>query len=275
MDADLPSARMLETAGAAPLFTRSGNTYIPSEGTRGPWSDDAQHAGPVAGLIAALIEEHEPERDLAVVRITYELLRPLPLRPLRVELGSEFAGRSADRVVARVLDGADDKLLAVARALRLRRRDFETPRTAETPVTSPADCPPVDLIGFDRVGFVTHGVELRLLSGNPFRAPGPAAVWFRLRQPVLAGRRLSGLQRICATADFGNGISNVVGFDAALFINADLTVAVHRDPIGEWLCLDSVTHANDRGSGLTTSRLLDPDGQVGVALQNLLIAPRT
>lgn len=44
-----------------------------------------------------------------------------------------------------------------------------------------------------------------------------------------------------AAADFLNGISSVVDPVQATYINPDLTVTVHRLPVGEWVAVDAVT----------------------------------
>jgi hypothetical protein len=58
------------------------------------------------------------------------------------------------------------------------------------------------------------------------------------------------------------------------FINPELTVHLHREAVGEWVCLDAQTSVSVGGAGLATSVLSDLDGPVGVGAQSLLIAPR-
>ncbi len=262
--------------GGEPLFRRDGDAYVPHERTRGPWSEDAQHGGAVASLAAALVEAHDQARDMQVVRITYELLRPVPLRPLRVTLQRGYSGRSVDRVEVEVRPIDDDQPVALARALRMRRKPMTLPALAgDAPPPAPEDCPPLDMSIFPWTGLVSHGVEMRLAGGSAFLEPGPATVWFRLRQPVVEGLPVTPLQRVCLVADFGNGTSNVAPLSSFLYVNADLTVAVHREAQGEWICLDSVSQLGDRGIGLTSSRILDTAGSVGHATQSLLVAART
>ena len=52
-------------------------------------------------------------------------------------------------------------------------------------------------------------------------------------------------------------------------------VALHRDPVGEWLCLRAATAASPAGSGLAEGRVDDAEGDCGRILQTLLIAERT
>ena len=54
-------------------------------------------------------------------------------------------------------------------------------------------------------------------------------------------------------------------------INADLTIAMFRHPIGEWVCLESGAWAGEHGVGLAETRLHDDHGAFGRAIQTLLV----
>jgi hypothetical protein len=58
------------------------------------------------------------------------------------------------------------------------------------------------------------------------------------------------------------------------FVNADLTVHLSRLPVDEWVCLETVTTPEPSGIGLSTSRLFDRQGPIGVGVQGLLLARR-
>jgi hypothetical protein len=77
-----------------------------------------------------------------------------------------------------------------------------------------------------------------------------------------------------AIADSGNGASWELDIARWHFINPELTVHLHREAAGEWICLDAQTDISAGGAGLATSVLSDLDGPVGVGAQSLLIAPR-
>lgn len=99
-------------------------------------------------------------------------------------------------------------------------------------------------------------------------------MWTRLRVPVVAGEASTGLQRVLAAADSGNGVSAVLPLRDWLFINPELTVHVRRAPRGEWICLDAETSIAAGGAGLARSVLSDDDGVVAAGAQSLLVAPR-
>jgi hypothetical protein len=91
---------------------------------------------------------------------------------------------------------------------------------------------------------------------------------------VVDGEAPSGLQRVLAVADSGNGVSAVLPFEEWMFINPELTVHVRREARGEWICLDAETTVEPDGAGLARSTLSDVDGPVAHGAQSLLVAPR-
>jgi hypothetical protein len=116
-------------------------------------------------------------------------------------------------------------------------------------------------------------IEWRAARGS-LRAPGPATVWSRMRYPLVPDEEPSPLERVLATADSGNGVSWELDLGRWLFINPELTVHLHREAAGEWICLDAQTTVSAGGAGLATSVLSDLDGPVGVGAQSLLVASR-
>jgi hypothetical protein len=92
--------------------------------------------------------------------------------------------------------------------------------------------------------------------------------------PLVEGEEPSPLQRVLVVADSGNGVSRELNGLKWWFINPELTVHLHREAVGEWVCLDAATQVADGGTGLATSVLSDAVGPVGVGAQSLLVAPR-
>src|SRR3978361_1326216 len=82
-----------------------GDRFVPTIATRGPWSPDAQHGGPVAALFAREAERIESTVPLTVVRLTLELFKPVPLRPLRVTARLRRPRRRVQLVELGLFDG--------------------------------------------------------------------------------------------------------------------------------------------------------------------------
>jgi hypothetical protein len=116
-------------------------------------------------------------------------------------------------------------------------------------------------------------VEWRFADGH-FTRPGPAVAWSRLRVSLVPDEEPSPLQRVLSVADSGNGISSQLDAREWHFINPELTVHLHREAAGDWICIDASTAISTGGAGLATTVISDLDGPVGVGAQSLLVAPR-
>ncbi|HEX4806474.1 MAG TPA: thioesterase family protein [Conexibacter sp.] len=247
--------------------------FAPTDLARGPWDPDAQHGGAPAALIARAIERTESVVQMDVVRITYELLRPVPLAPL--ELGARVLrdGKRVQLVEASLRAGGQEVVRATA--LRIRRAAVPAPPQAEEPPPhgGPAGGALLEPPAQRPVSFAWSAMEIRFAAGS-FWEVGPAFAWFRLRHPLVAGEQPSPLQRLAAAGDFGNGIATAVSWATHVFINPDLTLYVQRLPDGEWVGLDAVTRLGGAGVGVSDALLYDERGRVGRAQQGLYVAER-
>ena len=162
-----------------------------------------------------------------------------------------------------------------ASAWRIRTAPVEIPAEAlpaEEPPPAPEQGAEVEFFPTGQeLGYHT-AMECRFVEGG-FVEPGPATVWLRMRQPLVAGEEPTPLQRVLVTADVGNGVSAALDYRRYLFINVDLTVHLERMPEGEWVCVDAVTLPQPNGVGTAESVLSDRRGRIGRALQTLLDRP--
>jgi hypothetical protein len=51
-------------------------------------------------------------------------------------------------------------------------------------------------------------------------------------------------------------------------------VGLRREPVGEWVAMDSVTRTSAEGIGMSDTALWDRDGRIGRATQSLLLERR-
>ncbi|MET0206434.1 MAG: thioesterase family protein [Thermoleophilaceae bacterium] len=250
------------------FYEADGERLVPSELTRGPWDPGAQHAGPPSALVARAIERFEARAGLRVGRITLEILRPVPLAPLSVAARVVRPGRSVELLEASLF-GPDGEFVR-ARAWRVQAGEQRLDEPDESP-PGPGDGEPRDFFPTgEETGYHT-AMEYLFVAGG-FLEPGPATVWMRPRVPLVAGEEITPLQRVFVAADSGNGVSAALDWRRFIFINTDLTVHLLREPAGEWVCLDAVTHVD--GLGLTDTALFDERGRIGRAAQTLLVRPR-
>lgn len=263
------------------IFRSEGSTYAPTAHARGPWDDQQLHGGGPAALVAREIEALRDGPAMVVVRLTYEFLGPVPLAPLTVRAEIVKPGKRFQLAEAEV-SVAGGPVVVRARAVRLRLGALEVPAGARG---AGADAVPggPDPDAWEREmlhpfndateGFHLTGMELRFPVGS-FHERGPACAWFRPRFPLVDDEPASPLARVAMAADFGNGVSRVLDFQSHLFINTDLTIHLHREPVGEWVLLDARTAIDGRGVGLAESRLYDGQGALGISAQSLYAEAR-
>jgi hypothetical protein len=253
------------------FFVRDGERFVPTELTRGPWDPDAQHGGPTAALLGTAIEECERRPDVMVVRVTFEILRPIPIVPLTVSTRMLRSGKSVQVVGATLSAGGDE--IVRAQAVRIRTADIDVQEPETKPPARPEQGQPSRFFPTGvQVGYHT-AMEGSFVRGN-FTELGPATAWMRMRYPLIAGEPVTPLARVLIAADSGNGVSSALDYRRWIFINPDLTVYLHRYPAGEWVCLDAETTVTRHGVGLATSTLYDLQGPIGRGLQSLFIADR-
>jgi Thioesterase-like superfamily len=263
---DLPTA----------LYEPDDELYRPTALTRGPWDPGLQHAGPPAALLARAVERASAIDDGQTVRLTFDILRPLPIAPQRVSTRVLRPGRRVEQIEAE-LAGEDGTVLMRVTAWRMRREAVPVPETAV--IGGPPPAPPetgrpgtFDRIWTEQVAY-HRALDWRFVEGE-FEAPGPATAWTNLLVPLVAGEPATPLERLLVMADAASGISAMLDWRAYTFVNVELGIHLLRPPEGEWMAMDAVTHIGDQGAALCTSELSDARGRIGVSTQSLLVAAR-
>ncbi|MER7187505.1 thioesterase family protein, partial [Streptomyces hyaluromycini] len=137
----------------------------------------------------------------------------------------------------------------------------------------PAATPDPPFRGFPPAWHYPDAIEWRFVHGGSGQ-PGPAAVWTRVRVPVVGGEAATPLQRLAVVADSANGISSELALDRFLFVPTALQLSLHRYPVGDWILLDARTSLSGDGIGTTLTALHDASGTIGSATQPLLVQPR-
>ena len=259
------------------LYHHDGDRFVPTVLTTGPWDPAAQHGGAPAALLAGAIESVDAPGPMQVARITFELLRPVPLTPLQVTTEVLRPGRKVQLVQAslRTDDGTE---VMRATALRIRVAALDLPAGVDHEDPAPIGPEHGRILEFpgestEQPAYHSHANEIRFVEGG-FDRPGPATGWIHLRVPVVAGEPTTPTMRACGAADFGNGFSWALPRGEWLFINPDLTVHLARPPAGEWIALASTTSFGPEGAAMAESALYDATGRIGRAAQSLILDRR-
>lgn len=237
--------------------------------TTGPWDERFQHGGPPSALLGRAVERCSPRDDMLVSRVTVEILGAIPVGELELRSQVVRPGRSVELVEAALSAGGRD--VARAQAWRVLRTTKDVASRHAAAPGLPTESPPLERGAW--VDGYLSAIEWRFARGG-FQAPGPSAAWTRMLHPLVPDEEPSPLQRVLVVADSGSGISGELDLREWLFINPELTVHVHREAVGEWICLDAQTTISAGGAGLATSVLSDAKGPVGVGAQSLLVARR-
>lgn len=262
------------------VFEADGNVFVPQAIGAGPWSSKALHGGPPAALVGRMLDRWgDSDGAWRLTRLSIEMLRPVPVAPLRIRVEPRRQGRRIQVLDAALHDAAGTEVL-VARGLRVAVVDNGVDEDALPGPHRVAPPDPDHCERWSRDSGRPHGhsfsdaMEVRLIAGRPFDELGPAHVWLQLLTPILVGEDIHPLDRAIVAADYANGMSNVVPFTTHRYVNADLTLALHRYPTGEWISLDATTHARSDGHGTAHGMLSDRTQQVGHTIQSLVIDSR-
>ncbi len=252
--------------------TLDGDVFVGTDFARGPWDEHACHAGPPTGMLARASERLVPGQRLT--RLWVELGKTIPMPGFRIIGEVTRTGRATSSTSLTIVD-LDGNPRVHARGSHIIDRPvmeatigdrFDTPILADS---IPGEFP-IRQTGHGKPAFM-DGVQLRYPPGED-RSPGPTTVWMHT-VPLLADESMSAFQRICPLADCGNAFGrNAEALDVS-FVNTDLAVTLHRDPIGEWMGMSAMSVWQPNGVGMSSSVLFDELGAVGQATQTLLLTP--
>ena len=254
------------------IYRVEGKRVAVSPNAAGPWDSTMQHGSAPAALATWAAERIATPSPMQIARVTIDLMRPVPLKPLTLETEVEREGRKIQ--LCRVTLRADGVAVVGATVLKIRAQAMPLPADiAELPVELPGPeqsvVEPGDLAGSPFV----KGISLRAAKGR-FGAPGAGAIWYRVERPLVEGFEISQAMRAVVAADFCNGTASALDFHQWTFLNADLTVNFARAPRGEWILVDGESWIGPDGAGLAMARLADRNGYFGRAVQSLVIEKR-
>ncbi|MFO0554401.1 MAG: thioesterase family protein [Polyangiaceae bacterium] len=260
--------------GVMAFYVQDRDAFVSTELTRGPWSNDHQHAGPPSALLARALERvDDPAGELFLARITIELFKPIPIAPLTIAARVSRAGKTVERVEAALSAGGVE--LARASGVRIRRRAVSLPEdvsTAGPVIPGPDDCTPLKFSFFQHEVGYHLAIEGRIARG--VWGDRDIVTWSRPVVALVEGEELRPAERVLIIADAESGICPPLDPMRYTFLNPDLTVYFERPLEGEWLGLATRSAAHAHGVGIAESLLFDARGALGRSAQSLIVAPR-
>jgi hypothetical protein len=249
-----PAAYYVETAPGR---------FTSTQHAQGAWDPAHQHMGPVAGLLAHVIEQCAPRADLQLARVGYDILGVLPVGEVTATARVSRPGRTVELVEAELVAGG--RLAVRAHAWRLLRADTTALAGSATPsMAGREEAVPWDGTKTWPGGFIAS-LEVRVLPGW---VPGRGQVWLRPRVGLVASTTSTGssvdasvdassMARLFSVIDTMNGVAVRHDPRTVAFPNTDLTVHLFRRPGGEWLGLDVEVTFGATAVGMTSAVLHD------------------
>ncbi len=250
------------------IFRVDGANVVTSPHAAGPWDPNMQHGGAPGSLVVWAAERIPAPVLMRVARVTIDLMRPVPVAPLTLETEVLREGRKIQLCAVRLR--ANGVLTVSATVLKIKAQATELPPDVIEP--------PLDVTGPEQSRIEPQnspfgmGMTIRAARGR-FGGPGPGAIWYRADRPLVAGSPVSQAMRAVAASDFCNA-SSALDYRCWTFLNADLTVSMAREPVGEWILLHAVSWIGPDGAGLAMARLADAKGYFGRCAQSLVIEKR-
>jgi hypothetical protein len=266
-----------QTDGA--LYLPDGDGFVGTVLTQGGWHPEHQHGGPVQRLVARCVERVPMLADLQVTRLTFDMIRPVPIGP-RLDVRTSILREGKKIQLVEALLVVDDVVHVRCTALRLRVEDITghpilPPETTaiEEVVPGPEAFEPVYRDLPHSPGFLRGMDMVRFPVGG--RAEGVFGYWIVLTEPLVAGEETSALSRLCVAGDFTNTIGVMVDQTSFSAINADVTVQVLRYPVGDAVAVVGDTRFGlHAGLGISNAVLHDRTGPVAAGTTSQLVQPR-
>jgi len=255
-------AGVFETA--THFFANCDGAFHPTEWALSRWGNDSLNGPAVVGLAARCLESEYGADGFLPTRLTADLFKaahrvPTEVRTRLVRDGRRIRGSECDVIQ----DG-----VVVARATMVQYRRSAAPPGEEW-VAEQSFTPPQGIsgaayaIGSDDVGWNSSGAAHQNASRK--------RVYHRTIE-VVEGETVTPFVRTVVAAEATSMVTNL-GSKGIGYINGDLTVALSRLPIGEYVGLQADSHWCNDGISVGTATLFDDQGAFGTGMVTAIANP--
>ena len=254
-------AMIQSPASADGFFRVDGDKLVPAAFATSPWGP-VLHGRLIGGLTARAAEQaRSADPELACSRLTVDMFRSAPLKPVRVSTRPVRSGRRI--AVLDVTIEQDDGPVGQGRVVLLRRSEQPAGNFRPAPAW---DAPTPQQLGPPQPAtsrrWTAPWESWRVGSQDTPGGMMGDGLWIRDTHPLITGERLTPLVRLAMAADLSSPVSN--SSDRGLsFINADYTVYLGREPEGEYVGIQPAAHISDRGVAAGHCVVHDLRGPVG------------
>jgi acyl-CoA thioesterase len=246
-------------------FTQSDDgVFMPTQFAQSHWGDDHLNGPAIVGLSARVLENHCGSPDFMPTRLTVDLFRAARNARTTVDVRVVRDGR---RVRSAECDVVQEGR-AVARATLVQYRPSSAPPGQQwiSPDSPPTPPPPDDQV-MPFVGSDAGWTRSPAAHQNDSRKR-----FFNDGINVVAGEKNSPFVRAVMVAEATSLVTNL-GTKGIGYINGDLTVALSRLPLDDWICIQGDSHWASDGIAVGTATLFDHQGAFGSGMTTAVANP--
>ena len=255
---------MLSDVHSTAFFTASGAGYEPTPSAQSHWGEDHLSGPAMVGLAALALENACAIDGFQPVRLTVDLVRAARSAHTTVEVEVVRDGRRMHSARCEVMQSGR----VVTRATLVQFRASAPPpgdlwASGDTfPFhPSPEGTPPY--VGSDAAGWTRSPAEHQNDSRKRY---------FNDPISIVAGQRNSPFVRAATVAESTSLVTNL-GTAGVGYINGDLTVALSRLPVDDWVGVQALSHHASAGIAVGTATLFDRLGAFGSGLTTAVANP--
>lgn len=249
---------------ATHFFAHSDGMFHPTESALSRWGNDSLNGPAVVGLAARCLEREYGADGFLPTRLTADLFKAAHKVPTQVHTRLVRDGR---RVRSSECDVIQDGTI-VARATMVQYRMSEPPPGEEwvsiETFTAPSGAQgAVYFVGSDDAGWSPTGAEHQNTSRK--------RVYHRTIEVVI-GESASPFVRAVVAAEATSMVTNL-GTRGIGYINGDLTVAISRLPVGDYIGVQANSHWASAGIAVGDATLFDDIGPFGIGMVTAIANP--
>lgn len=245
-----------------PFFRKEAGRFIPTRAGVGPWDPNSMHGRIIVGLLGSEIERQHRTPDYLPARLTVDMYKLPDLSPVEVVTRVVKDGYRIKVIDAEFVSAGQSAGRATCQLLRKTANapgNVWKPQPWDAPKPSEIEPPP------DRRAGLGGMWAMRPIDGE-FGQPAtrPRKTWMAEVRELVEGEPLTPFVRVAVAADFASPFANA-GDQGLGYINTDVTVYLHREPVGEWIGFEVADHGATAGVAIGDCRLHDLEGPIGLA----------
>ncbi|PRC44776.1 thioesterase [Mycobacterium sp. ITM-2017-0098] len=254
-----------DAAESAAYFTEDTGVFTPTRYAQSHWGEDHLNGPAIVGLVARGLEKECGSSEFRPTRLTVDLFRAARNAHTTLDISVVRDGRRVRSAECDVVQG--DRVVARATLVQYRPSS-PPPGRLWQPVEALIESPPPDgtilpFVGSDDVGWTRSPAEHQNASRKRFSNDGISVVRDEDNSPFV---------RAAMVAEATSLVTNL-GTAGVGYINGDLTVALSRLPVDDWIGIQADSHHAAEGVAVGTATLYDSRGFFGTGLTTAVANP--